>query len=459
MREPRSAPRVSILNVRSSNSGWNLRRNCSKFVNGRSDMMRARSHSTSRVRNPPAAGCPLMPCRPAHPGGSCRRRCAPLLAMASPRHFRPRSGQAVSAAAGGALCALSSKEHILAELVRLGHEVHHAAIRRELLRAGDDPPEQLRALVRAHAALHARYPQLAVVVNEELHAPPAQLAAPALALRQQSAALLLDVLQRGVTAGRFAIGNPADHCRRDRRHRPAHPVLVYAGGRPRRRGSGATARRPRAAHGGLFTQQKEIVDVCRKRDPPPSEQPNGSPASRLICWRPLQRCLARSGRRAADPAAERAEATLTSRCQATSQVICSQRELSLTALFVPRKVTSEITAGYGTRGRLASGDLLSRLVHRRLADVRRRSGRRLRQVSGDADHQDAARYRLRGARAGCTAYGATFWQTNIPPWSLLWTTSSDHAFLVAILQAIRGGRFARSIPDRLYAPGISSGAL
>lgn len=100
-----------------------------------------------------------------------------------------------------------SKEHILAELARLGHEVHLAAIRSELLAAGDDPAEQLRALVRAHARLHTTYPQLAVVVNEELYALPSSLSAPALALRKQSSALLLDVLARGVHAGRFVCEN------------------------------------------------------------------------------------------------------------------------------------------------------------------------------------------------------------------------------------------------------------
>lgn len=100
-----------------------------------------------------------------------------------------------------------SKEHILAELARLGHEVHHEAIRSELLRAGDDPREQLRALVRAHVTLHASHPQLAVVVNEELYALPPELAAPALVLRKQSSALLIDVLTRGVTEGRFTCRN------------------------------------------------------------------------------------------------------------------------------------------------------------------------------------------------------------------------------------------------------------
>lgn len=108
----------------------------------------------------------------------------------------------------GALYAhFPSKDHILAELTRLGHEVHQAAVRAELLRAGDDPREQLRAFVRAHATMHATHPLLAMVANEELYALPKELAAPALALRKQSVVLLIDILDRGVTAGWFKCRN------------------------------------------------------------------------------------------------------------------------------------------------------------------------------------------------------------------------------------------------------------
>lgn len=89
-----------------------------------------------------------------------------------------------------------SKEHLLAELVRLGHELHHDALRRALEGAGDDPEAQLRAVVRAHTLMHATRPQLAVVVNEEMHALPPELAAPGLALRRKSTELLLQVVER-----------------------------------------------------------------------------------------------------------------------------------------------------------------------------------------------------------------------------------------------------------------------
>lgn len=53
--------------------------------------------------------------------------------------------------------------------------------------------------------------------------------------------------------------------------------------------------------------------------------------------------------------------------------------------------------------------------------------------------------------------GTTFWDTNIPPWSLAWELSPDHAFMLSIFDAIGGGEFGSLDPLRLYAAGISSG--
>lgn len=55
--------------------------------------------------------------------------------------------------------------------------------------------------------------------------------------------------------------------------------------------------------------------------------------------------------------------------------------------------------------------------------------------------------------------GSTFWQTNIPPWSVLWNTSSDHVFLLAIWKAMHDGRFGPLDSRRMYAMGISSGGF
>ncbi|MCP3062603.1 TetR/AcrR family transcriptional regulator [Myxococcus sp. K38C18041901] len=102
----------------------------------------------------------------------------------------------------------SSKEHVLAELVRIGHEAHHDALQSALKSSGPEPAEQIRALVRAHTRTHALHPQLAVVVNEELYALTPELAAPAVVLRDKSAALLAEVIERGVAQRSFSPPHP-----------------------------------------------------------------------------------------------------------------------------------------------------------------------------------------------------------------------------------------------------------
>jgi AcrR family transcriptional regulator len=101
-----------------------------------------------------------------------------------------------------------SKEHVLAELARLGHEAHHAALRDAMLDAGANPVDQLRALVGANARIHALYPDLAIVVNDEMRSLSAELAGPALALRKQSLELLFEILRRGIASGAFSIAHP-----------------------------------------------------------------------------------------------------------------------------------------------------------------------------------------------------------------------------------------------------------
>ena len=98
-----------------------------------------------------------------------------------------------------------SKEQVLAELVHIGHEGLHQRLQQALIEAGDGPTEHLAALVRAQVLAHADYPLLALVANAELHALTPEAAAPALMLREQSRALLLQVLQVGVGRGEFVV--------------------------------------------------------------------------------------------------------------------------------------------------------------------------------------------------------------------------------------------------------------
>lgn len=101
-----------------------------------------------------------------------------------------------------------SKQHVLAELIELGHQEHQKWLREALLESGNDPVEQVAALVRAHVGMHAAYPMLAVVSNSELHSLEPEFAGATLALRQQSEQLFAGVFKRGAEQGVFDVGHP-----------------------------------------------------------------------------------------------------------------------------------------------------------------------------------------------------------------------------------------------------------
>lgn len=146
------------------------------------------------------------------PAGTAGRILEAGLTVFAERGYYGASIRDIAAAAGVRSATLyghyPSKEHLLAEVVRIGHEEHHRRLREALLEAGVDPDAQLDAVVRAHVLMHARYACLAVVANSELHALSPALAGPALALRQASEQLILDVIERGARLGRFHIDEP-----------------------------------------------------------------------------------------------------------------------------------------------------------------------------------------------------------------------------------------------------------
>jgi len=98
-----------------------------------------------------------------------------------------------------------SKEHLLADLIRIGHEAHHQRLRAALLDSSPDPRQQLMAYVRAHVRMHCELSMLAIVANSELHVLNAELAGPAATLREQSTQLLAEVIERGRRAGVFSV--------------------------------------------------------------------------------------------------------------------------------------------------------------------------------------------------------------------------------------------------------------
>src|SRR5512133_1015591 len=71
-----------------------------------------------------------------------------------------------------------SKEHVLAELVRVGHDVHQRAVRGALLESDGTPIDQLRHFVAAHVRFHTEYSMLAIVANAEMHVLSEELVSP-----------------------------------------------------------------------------------------------------------------------------------------------------------------------------------------------------------------------------------------------------------------------------------------
>ncbi len=56
-----------------------------------------------------------------------------------------------------------------------------------------------------------------------------------------------------------------------------------------------------------------------------------------------------------------------------------------------------------------------------------------------------------------TRLDATWWDTNVLPWSVSWERSRDHRLMEAVLDALDAGTLGPLDPDALYATGISSG--
>jgi len=101
-----------------------------------------------------------------------------------------------------------SKEHVLADLVLIGHQELHARLTAALAAAGPAPADRLAALVREHALIHCDYPLLALVANAELHALSAPRAQAALDLRSRCSDMLVRVLAGGADTGDFALADP-----------------------------------------------------------------------------------------------------------------------------------------------------------------------------------------------------------------------------------------------------------
>ena len=101
-----------------------------------------------------------------------------------------------------------SKEALLHEIMRLGHETHHAAVQAALLDAGADPRDQLRAAIRANVLFHATHPLLTIVCNSELHALAPEHRGDIIAMRRQAGVLVAAIIERGTSMGVFECADP-----------------------------------------------------------------------------------------------------------------------------------------------------------------------------------------------------------------------------------------------------------
>jgi AcrR family transcriptional regulator len=103
---------------------------------------------------------------------------------------------------------LESKEHLLFELMLVGHEEHYQLLREALLESGNAPEDQIARLVRAHVLMHVTYPLLARICNRELEALGPENRTRVRAVRNQSEQLFVDVIERGSRLGVFRVPDP-----------------------------------------------------------------------------------------------------------------------------------------------------------------------------------------------------------------------------------------------------------
>ena len=103
---------------------------------------------------------------------------------------------------------VQSKQQLLYELALIGHIEHRDRVRAALVAAGDDPVEQVTAIVHAHVLAHLDYPALARVTNHEFRFLDEQQVARVLEVRGEAERMFLHVVDRGRLSGAFIGDEP-----------------------------------------------------------------------------------------------------------------------------------------------------------------------------------------------------------------------------------------------------------
>lgn len=154
---------------------------------------------------------PLLPPR-VQAEGTLRRLYETALVLFGQRGFHAVSvrdiAREVGVQASSIYAHVPSKQHLLADLIRIGHEEHRDALRLCMLEVGSDPGEQIAALTRTHVRVHASYPLLTRVCNRELGACPEDRRTEIVAIRFESERMFFDVVERGQRLGAFGGADP-----------------------------------------------------------------------------------------------------------------------------------------------------------------------------------------------------------------------------------------------------------
>jgi AcrR family transcriptional regulator len=101
-----------------------------------------------------------------------------------------------------------SKQHLLFELCAAGVAEHRTRVMAAVLEAGSDPTDQMRALVGAHVLAHLDHPELGRIASRESHHLEPELHARITAMREQNAALFMEIVDRGARLGVFTVAHP-----------------------------------------------------------------------------------------------------------------------------------------------------------------------------------------------------------------------------------------------------------